>query len=236
VNNQLAVFNPWKAKISLFVQPLKTIEVKDEVSQLNATSQLREAAALKAGIEQCRKDAKEPHLQAGKLIDAHAKQLTVDLEDGISHLKSQLRSWEIGLAERREAELKKAEEERMAREEAALAAAAREVAPEEDDWSDVFGGAPDPEAEFKKAEVLAAQETAMTVIAHEHQQATKKIASQKVHGARTVWRFEVTDESLVPREFMMTNDFAIRKAVNEGTREIAGVRIYEDVIITAGRR
>jgi hypothetical protein len=42
------------------------------------------------------------------------------------------------------------------------------------------------------------------------------------------WEFEVTQEELLPREFLMPNEVAIRKAVNGGgAREIPGVKIYK---------
>lgn len=41
------------------------------------------------------------------------------------------------------------------------------------------------------------------------------------------WEFEVTDPNAVPREFLTVDSTAIAAAVKAGTREIAGVRIYE---------
>jgi len=44
-----------------------------------------------------------------------------------------------------------------------------------------------------------------------------------------VWKFEVVDPTLVPRDYLEVNESLIRKAVNGGTRDIPGVRIYQDV-------
>ena len=44
---------------------------------------------------------------------------------------------------------------------------------------------------------------------------------------KTVWKFEVTDPQAVPREFLVVDESAIRKAVAAGVRTIAGVNIYE---------
>ena len=46
---------------------------------------------------------------------------------------------------------------------------------------------------------------------------------------RKVWKFEITDPALVPRQFLMVDEQAIRRAVAEGARTIEGVRIYQDV-------
>ena len=39
----------------------------------------------------------------------------------------------------------------------------------------------------------------------------------------------VVDPMTVPREYLVVDEKAIRAAVRAGVREIAGVRIYEDV-------
>jgi hypothetical protein len=44
---------------------------------------------------------------------------------------------------------------------------------------------------------------------------------------RKVWTFEVVEEGQVPRSFLTVNEQAIRAAVNAGTREIPGVRIFQ---------
>ena len=55
--------------------------------------------------------------------------------------------------------------------------------------------------------------------------------------ARKRWTFEVVDPAAVPREYLFVNDQAIRHAVAEGVREIAGVRIYEhEVLAVSGAR
>lgn len=54
--------------------------------------------------------------------------------------------------------------------------------------------------------------------------------------AKKVWKFEVVNASLVPRQFLEVNEKTIRSAVEGGTREIAGVRIFEDFDISARAR
>lgn len=45
---------------------------------------------------------------------------------------------------------------------------------------------------------------------------------------RKTWNFRVTDESKVPREYLVVSDALIRAAVKAGKREIAGVEIFEE--------
>jgi len=55
-----------------------------------------------------------------------------------------------------------------------------------------------------------------------------KISTQK-H-----WTFEITDISAVPIQYMQVNDVSERKAIRDGVREIAGIRIFQqDRIITS---
>lgn len=45
--------------------------------------------------------------------------------------------------------------------------------------------------------------------------------------AKKVWKYEIVDESKLPREFLQPDPGAIQKAVREGSRSIEGVRIFE---------
>lgn len=55
-------------------------------------------------------------------------------------------------------------------------------------------------------------------------------APPKVKGVSSVkrWKYEVEDEAKVPREFLAVDRGAIKRAVDGGAREIAGVRIFQE--------
>jgi hypothetical protein len=55
----------------------------------------------------------------------------------------------------------------------------------------------------------------------------KELQSEKSKSLRKVWKYEVVDEILVPREYMSVSDVKIKAAVTAGIREIAGVRIFQ---------
>ncbi len=61
----------------------------------------------------------------------------------------------------------------------------------------------------------------------------KQAAPVKVEGVSTrpVWKFEVTDAALVPREFCSPDVTKLRAAVGDGAREIPGVRIFEEQVV-----
>jgi len=45
------------------------------------------------------------------------------------------------------------------------------------------------------------------------------------------WKFKIVDSTKILRDYMMVNEPAIRQAIRNGVREIAGVEIYQDEII-----
>lgn len=53
-------------------------------------------------------------------------------------------------------------------------------------------------------------------------------------GTSKVWKFEVTNEREVPREYLIVNETAIRRAVSSGLREIPGVRIFQSEQLKVG--
>jgi hypothetical protein len=82
-----------------------------------------------------------------------------------------------------------------------------------------------------KAETFA--ERAASVVAPVAQQAAPKVASVTVP---VVWVFEITDEALIPREYLSVDESKIRKVVTalKGGTNIAGVRAYAQKRIAAG--
>ncbi len=46
---------------------------------------------------------------------------------------------------------------------------------------------------------------------------------------KTVWKFEIIEEKKVPKKYMSVDEKKLREAVKKGEREIAGLRIYEDI-------
>jgi len=45
---------------------------------------------------------------------------------------------------------------------------------------------------------------------------------------KKVWKFEIIDETKIPREYLEVDEVKIRSAVKGGIREIEGIKIYQD--------
>ena len=85
-----------------------------------------------------------------------------------------------------------------------------------------------------RTERAAVLETrAATVVAPVIQREAPKVAGLST---RDVWRFEVTDEALVPREYLSVDERKIRGVVNslKGSARIPGVRVYCEKSLAAG--
>lgn len=91
----------------------------------------------------------------------------------------------------------------------------------------------------RNRELMAATEVAMQA---GQTGAAAALASSIVSAAppagvqvRTVWKFRITDPSLIPREYMNVNEGAIRVAVQatKGATSIPGVEVFEDNIVAS---
>jgi hypothetical protein len=82
-----------------------------------------------------------------------------------------------------------------------------------------------------KAEIF--QERAQSVVAPVAQQAAPKVGGISIP---KVWVFEITDEDLIPREYMVVDETRIRRVVTalKGDTKIPGVRVFEQKRIAAG--
>ena len=224
MENQLAQFDQLKADITMYVAPAKSIVVSDKETQVLAMTSAKDVVSWKKKVEEKRKELIAPLLERQREINDYAKQLTEPLLGAETHLKRQLIEWDKKLEAERQAELKRIQIEREQKEREAREAAAK--AKEEAEAMALFG----PTSESTRAGLVAEAEAerVTTHIAKEARKEEKAVMENKVSGIRVVWKFEVTDPSKVPTEFLIVDESAIGKAVRGGVREIAGVRIFEE--------
>lgn len=225
--SELAKFDPYKAEVQQFVAPALQIKVTDKDSADGAMTKLRQVKDLSDRLEARRDEMVRPHNEVVKSINGYAKEIKAPLLEAQQHLKTCLADWERKLEKERLEALRKADEEkkRAEKEAADKLKAQQENASIEDAFK--------TEDELARDRIVQNVEHERTTkeIAIAHHQATTTAQSNKVSGARKVWKFEVTDANKVPAEFMIPDEKAIRLAVAGGARKIEGVRIYEDVNI-----
>jgi hypothetical protein len=88
------------------------------------------------------------------------------------------------------------------------------------------------EAKNAKREAEGKAPIIKTLESVERPEAISRVEGGKT-GSRKVWKFRVTNPAEVPNEFLSPDIDKIKSAVQNGVREIKGVEIYEDFIISA---
>lgn len=227
MQNDLVQFDQLKADITLFVQPVLEISVKDAAAADNALASAKHVKSWAKKVEDRRKELVGPLNDQVKRINAYVKEILEPLEKAEAHLKAGLRSWEQHLEKVRQEEMRKAEAERKRLE---AEAQAKMKAQQEEAAMEALFKTPN---DLKRDEIV--QEVEQTRVQHEiattHKSNVKAIDSMKVSGAQKFWTFAIEDESKIPREFLSVDPKKIRQAVSAGTREIPGVNIYQDTRI-----
>jgi hypothetical protein len=226
-NKQIQQFDQLQADVTLFVKPVMTIAVTDQDGAQNATTVGKQVKSYLKKVEDLKKALTKPLNDEVKRIRDYADKIALPLENAEQHIKKELVKWERHLENVRREELARAEAERKRQEEEARAKLEQEK--EANAIAEMFGSADATELAKSNLVAEAEAERAVTEIRKEHKEALKEVGGMKVSNTRRPWVFEVEDESKLPREYLMKNDKALRAAVVAGTREIPGVRIYQDV-------
>ena len=219
----------FQAQASSAIVEANTLQVSNAAEANTAADLLKAISSTKKSIEDKRKEYTAPLVAAQKSINADFKKMTEPFEQAEKIVKSKIATFH-------DAEQKRLAEERRKEAEAAAEKARKEA---EEAAKERAAQAQD-EDEKKRIESQAEQEAqaAAEAAALATEEAAKK-AEPKMEGNRgkavasKVWTFEITDEAKIPREFCVVHEPAIRAAIKDGAREIAGVRIYQETRISS---
>jgi prophage DNA circulation protein len=167
-------------------------------------------------IETARTRITQPMNQALRAVNEQAREQSAPLLTAETKLKRSMGAYTTEQDRLRREEQRKADEAARKQQEQLQAKAVAAAA----------------KGKIERAEQLAHQ--AASVVAPVIQREAPKVAGITT---REVWKFEVTDPSLVPREYLSVDETKIRRVVQalKGDMQIPGVRIYSDTQIAAGR-
>lgn len=182
------------------------------------TTYAAQVVALADHAEKARVAAKAPFWDGGKAVDAYFKTTSARLDICKAKALKPLNAYQDQKA--REAKRQAEERERIAREEAARIAAEMETAADLD--------------RAVEAETIAVKAASVVQSAAP--------AASRIRGeggglatSRVDWKFEVQNRAAVPREFLMVDEAAIRKAIAQAEKTddeiklvIPGVRIFTE--------
>lgn len=191
---------------------LQTAEDLEAASELFNT-----AKAARDEYERARVAEKEPHLEAGRQVDAKWKPILTTLDSATAAISAKIGAF------RREAQRRAEEEQRRLREQQEKE---RQRLARLAERAEAKGLTDTADALIREAETMQPAIVQPSV-------------PKRVPGIQTVerWDFVIEDESKLPRNYLIPDTQAIRRTVQamKGRAEIPGVRVFRDDQIRRGR-
>lgn len=195
---------------------------------------------LKAGIARYEAEERRKQQEEQRRRDEEARRERERLEAEARETERKAR--EAAEAERRKAEEARRREEAARREAEEARKAGDAAAAREAEKAARAAAAAAAKAETREAATL---ERAADKVAAKLDQAANTVAEEvqdnlgaRGIASREVWRYEITDESALPREFLVPDQAAIGAMVNklQARTRIPGVRVYSERVIAAQAR
>ena len=247
-DDDIVALEPERESLSLRA---KNLVIKTAAAYEEAAGWLKTVKGALKTIEDGRNRVKQPLLEAGRAIDAQAKEaaapwleaeakikgalLTFQREQEAIQREEQRKANERAEAERRrllaqqqEAQAKaraEADAKRKAAEEAAAAGRVAEAAKL---------AAQAERIEDKGAErAEALQDRAAQVVAPVVDRSPPKVEAIKT---REVWKFRITNSAAIPREYLLVDEVKLRKIVQamKADTRIEGIEVYSERQLAAG--
>lgn len=207
-----------KADLAGVKRHLDALVLSSDESAMSLHDGLSTVMRLVAVIEDTRKAQVGPLNDQVKAYNDTWRPLTVALKAMEVTAKRKLLAWQQAKAQRiaqEQAAARRLQEEAQRREAEALAKVA------------AAKNSKAREAAMVKVEAAAQQ--LMDARLAEPMDAPRGIKTDfGTSSTKWMWKHKVTDETLVPRQYLMVDEQAIKRAVAEGARDIAGVAIYEE--------
>ncbi len=206
-------------------------EIADEDTARKISDFIKQLMAAHKNAEAARVAEKEPHLEAGRVVDGWFKRLTDPLATGKKMIEGRLTIYQRKKAE---AERRTREEaERQAREAAEAAARAQAAAEAAMRSETDLQAALAAEATAKQA-AADAESAAKAAAAKPAELSRSRGDYGAVASLRTFWDFADLDREAIDldalRPYLATAavEQAVRGAIKAGVRSIRGVRIFEN--------
>lgn len=213
--NLMTTLEPMQVESYRIDEQAKLITITDAVSYDTAVTFLKEVNNKLKDFKAQREKYIKPMKDSIKAIDERLKEPIKLLEDTDATLRQKLNAY---LSEVRKREEERLALERKKREEEAIK------------QLDNLEQAKSQAGEYDEVTQKAIQRS----IENQQNKAIEATVTQDNINLSTssasvsmVWDFEVTDKSQLPLEFLKVDEVAIRNAIRNGTREIAGVNIFQ---------
>ena len=189
------------------------IKVKDPASDQRATDFLVRVKSAQKAVEKARLAITQPLLESKRAADKLFKNIAKPFADAEVVVNAKKKAY--FLEQERE---RRQEEERIRKENERREAGRIRL---EAEAAEKNQPAPEPAPELEPI-AAAPPETAKTVRGMEGGSSTM----------RDHWTFEITNREEIPHRWWVVDETAIQKVVNAGVRDIPGIRIYNDPIVS----
>ena len=214
--NQKDIDNNISVKLDYLAKQSEHITIRNDAELITANEMLGEVKSFIKKAETIRDTERKPFGDEYDRISNYFKGKIQSAEIIESNLKGSLLAYAKAVAEiERKAkaeELARLEAERLAIESAQNSL--KDINPEMSHELAI-------EKVEKQTEIQLATATPIAEI--------KKVSSAAgTASTKKVWTFEITDQALIPREYLEINEKKIMAGIRFGIREIPGVRIYQD--------
>lgn len=216
---------------SLVVQNAKFIKVIDPTTHHQAAEMLKAVAAMLTEIETTFKPMKEAAFRSHRTICDQEKKVSTPLIEAETALKKQIGDFVIEqrrIAKAAEDEARRVEQER----------ADREAQEESQRLAIEDAITLEAQGDFKAAEAVLAAPAPVPVRYVAPAAVTPAVAKVDGVTTSTTWDFRIVNEDLIPREYMLVNEKAIRDAGKntKGKAKIAGVEFFPKSVVSTTRR
>ena len=178
------------------------IEVDSDAEEQMAIDSLADIKRFMKQVEEARKGQVDPFNKLVKRVNDIFRPIGDGLTKSESIIKDKVKQWRI-----KKEEIKQVEERKRQAEYAA------KIAEEQ----------AKTKLEKREAEIVLPPPSIIQ---------TQTRGSSSTASNRKVWKYEILDETKIPREYLIIDESKIKAMIKAGVREIAGVKIFEDFEIS----
>lgn len=242
MSQKISQFNELQAEVSVMVRPMMSVKVVDKIT---ADLALKSAISVKdyaKKVDALRKSLVDPLNAQVKEINSFAKGVLQPLEAAEIHIKSELAKFEMEQEKIRQEEMRKAEivrkqkeAELLAKQEQERLAALAEIEKNKE-AANIFGDDECAPVESALAALEEKQIAEQSALFNETSEAASKIDRMGVSNSAKVWKCEVENIDMVPKEFLFRtlNEKAVLAVAKSGV-VIPGVKVWQETSIRIGR-
>jgi hypothetical protein len=215
--DQDAIVLNWREKARTYRDEAGKLTVDSDETDTAATAMLGIGSAIQKAAETKRTALVKPLNDEVKAINDFFKRELAPFVDARPGLEQKSLAWR-----RKKAALKaeadaRAERERLAAEALAAEAVKAEQAGQTAIAEKLLDKAVESEGNAAAAVAVAAQPIRNTVV-----------TSMGASTIKRTWTFKVLDLAQIPSQYLVLDDKAVREAIRQGVREIAGLEIFQD--------